>query len=84
MEKILVTVFQTLFVFFESHPESVVALAANTPSRTRVFRIAISHELSSIAKVYNVWGIINDTYQAFQKDQPNSGFYVSLNNINII
>lgn len=83
MEKILVTVFQTFSVFFKNYPESVVAFAGSTPARTRLYRIAISHELSSITKVYNVWGIINDTYQLFQKDQPYIGFLVSLKRINI-
>lgn len=83
MEKILVTVFHTFSIFFNNYPDSIIGFEGSTPSRTRLYRIAISHELSSITEVYNVWGIINDTYQAFQKDQPYSGFLVSLKNINI-
>lgn len=83
MEKILVTVFQTFSVFFKNYPDSVVVFMGSTPSRTRLYRIAISHELSGIKKIYNVWGIVNDTPQPFEKDRPYTGFLFSLKGINI-
>lgn len=83
MEKILVTVFHTLGIFFKSHPKAIVSFKGSTPSRTRLYRIAISHELSELKELYNVWGITKTGYEAFEKDQPYIGFLLSMKGINI-
>ncbi|MEJ7740543.1 MAG: hypothetical protein WKF97_24260 [Chitinophagaceae bacterium] len=83
MEKILVTVFQTFSIFFTNYPDSIIAFQGSTPSRTRLYRIAISHELANINKVYNVWGIAGEIYRPFEKDHNYTGFLFSLKTINI-
>lgn len=83
MEKILLTVFQTFDIFFKNHPDSIVAFEGSTPSRTRLYRIALSHELSNINRLYTVWGVTNLGYELFKKDQPYIGFLLSENGTNI-
>lgn len=83
MKKILVTVFKTFSDFFNHYPHAIVGFEGSTPSRTRLYRIAISHELSNIVRLYNVWGILYNNFQPFQKDQPYTGFLISLKSINI-
>lgn len=83
MEKILVTVFHTFSIFFQHYPNSIIAFNGSTPSRTRLYRIALSHELSNINKLYNVWGIVDETYQPFERDKAYLGFLLSLKGVNI-
>ncbi|TKK66634.1 hypothetical protein FC093_16490 [Ilyomonas limi] len=83
MVKILVTVFKTLSVFFTHYPNAAVAFSGSTPARTRLYRIAISHELDNITKVYDIWGINNNSFQPFRRNTPYTGFLISLKNINI-
>lgn len=83
MEKILVTVFQTLQPFFDAHPNTIVGFEGSTPSRTRLYRIAITHELENIVVYYNVWGILSTGYEPFRRNRPYIGFLLSLKGINI-
>ena len=83
MEKILLTVFKTFSVFFAHYPDQVVIFSGSTQSRTRLYKIAISHELSSITDIYNVYGFKENSFELFQKNQPYTGFLVSLKSVNI-
>lgn len=83
MEKILITVFETFSVFFQRHPDTFVAFWGSTPSRTRLYRMAISHELPGITKTYNVWGVTEQAYEPFERNRPYIGFLFSLKKTNI-
>lgn len=83
MQKILVTVFHTLAIFFKTHPDAIVFFEGSTPSRTRLYRIALSHELANINQLYNVWGITDKGYEPFKKNQPYIGFLLSMKGTNI-
>ena len=84
MEKILVTVFQTFSIFFRRHPDALVAFWGSTASRTRLYRIAISHEWAKIAEIYNVWGITEQAYESFERNRLYIGFLFSLKETNIV
>ncbi len=45
MEKVIATIVQTIFVFFEQHPNSLIYFKGSTVERIRLYRIIISKEL---------------------------------------
>ena len=48
MRHVLATVYQTVLVFLEGHADSRIFITGSTPSRTRLYRIAISRELIKV------------------------------------
>lgn len=80
-KKILVTVFQTIVIFLNYYPESVIAFTGSTAVRTRLYRIAISHELKELTKLYNIWGLFNNSIEPFQRNQPYEAFLISQKNL---
>ena len=60
MEKVIATVVQTLFVFFEKYPDNDVYFEGSTLSRTRLYRIILSKELTDAKKVFVIQGFIGE------------------------
>ncbi|MCU0469022.1 MAG: hypothetical protein MUF58_10490 [Arcicella sp.] len=71
MKKVLATVFRTMEVFFQSHPNCGVAFSGSSPERTRLYRIAIARELESALKLFNIMGIKDGILYPFK---PNTSF----------
>ncbi|MFN3378023.1 MAG: DUF6934 family protein [Runella zeae] len=57
MEKILATIFQIVIYYLSTNPEHIIYFSGNTPSRTRLYRIAINHSLSEITSFLTYWGL---------------------------
>ena len=83
MEKILSTVFQCLSVFLKQRPESVAAFAGSTDVRTRLYRIAIAHELQQAQERFSIWGLTNEVVELFRPNKAYQGFLISLKSVNI-
>lgn len=84
MEKILATVYQTVLIFFQHHPAASIVFAGSTIARTRLYRIAISHELEQLCITYNVWGIMGDSFERFERNRPYTGFILSPKSVIIV
>lgn len=78
-DKIIATVIQTLFLFFDVHPDAYVLFSGNTPERTRLYQIIIARELTNSDKIFYFWGMDEDgKLQPFVKNKPYIGFIISL------
>lgn len=77
-DKILATVIQIIIAFFEQYPDSVVAFTGSTPSRTRLYQIALARELHLINERFDVKGLNENGFENFRSNQIYDGFVISL------
>jgi len=75
-DKILATVIQTLFVFFEQNPHASVSFVGSTPARTRLYQAAIARELDIATQRLDIYGLANDEPEPFERNKPYTGFVI--------
>jgi hypothetical protein len=78
LEKIMSTVVQTVFCFFEKNPTKFIYIEGNTLEKNRLYRIIISKELELIESIFFVNGINNSIPKKFQKNKNYQAFVISL------
>ena len=76
-DKILATVIQSLFAFFAQYPHATVFFAGSTPARTRLYQVAIARELEAAAPRLDIYGLIDDVPEPFERNKQYSGFVIS-------
>ncbi len=76
METVLATVIQTLFVFFETHPDKIVFFTGSTSARTRLYRIAISRLLNEVQEAFLVEGILGQRRERFRPNVAYEAFLI--------
>ncbi len=76
MEKILATIFQIVIYYLSTNPEHIIYFSGNTPSRTRLYRIAINHSLSEITSFFDVLGLINSQLEPFTANKAYEAFLI--------
>ena len=67
-EKILATVAQSVIIFTNYHPDSLVFAEGSTPIRTRLYRIGISQNFEEISETFLVWGLLKNEWHPFEKN----------------
>ena len=77
-EKVLATVVSTVHRFFKDNQESIVYLTGSTPSRTRIYRIAISKYLPVFENKYEILGELPTDWERFKPDKEYEGFFIKL------
>ncbi|RYY06631.1 MAG: hypothetical protein EOP43_05760 [Sphingobacteriaceae bacterium] len=75
-EKVLATVASTLYIFMEKFPDAMVFATGSTKARTRLYRIGISNNIIEIKEDFNVYGLLNNSWQKFQKQTEYEAFLV--------
>ena len=65
-EKVLVTVVNALFLFFDENPHAIIYAKGSTKSRTRLYRMGISKYIQEIADDFQVFGERNGLWEEFQ------------------
>jgi uncharacterized membrane protein len=75
-QKVLATVVSTLYVFTNKHPDFWVYATGSTPARTRLYRIGITLNLEEILANFEVFGLSDETWQKFEKDNDYEAFLV--------
>jgi hypothetical protein len=78
MEKVLATVFRTMEVFFQNHPNCGIAFSGSSPERIRLYRIAIARELESALKLFNIIGIKEGLMYPFEPNVDFDAFLFTL------
>ncbi|MCU0338343.1 MAG: hypothetical protein MUE30_00535 [Spirosomaceae bacterium] len=78
LDKVIATVIQTMFRFFEKYPENYIYFKGSTPERTRLYRIIISKELNQAQKIFEIYGMINATLRPFELNCPYESFVITL------
>ncbi|MCW3110004.1 MAG: hypothetical protein JWQ09_4510 [Segetibacter sp.] len=75
-EKVLATVASTLYIFTEKFPEAMIFATGSTKARTRLYRIGISNNIEEIEIDFEVFGLVGENWQRFQKQIEFDAFLV--------
>lgn len=78
MQKIMATVIHTMLRFFEKYPNNFIYFKGSTPQRTRLYRIIISKELFTGKDLFDIYGVIDETLEAFSANKPYEAFVIAL------
>lgn len=75
-QKVLATVVSTLYVFTSKHPNVWVYATGSNSARTRLYRMGITINLQEVLVDFQVYGLSNDTWLAFEKGKEYEAFLV--------
>ena len=75
-EKVLSTVASTVFAFIDEYANARIYAKGSTPSRTRLYRIGISNNLEELKKVFDVYGLLDNEWVVYQKNENYSAFII--------
>lgn len=79
IDKVIATVVETIFAFFETYPEKKIYFQGSDAVRTRLYRILISRELAEATKLFLIYGRrIGGDYEVFRPNLPYTGFIIEL------
>lgn len=76
-QKILATVAQTVYRFFDKHPGCFVYATGSTRARIRLYRIGISNNLAEITRDFKIFGLIGDAWEIFEKGKEYEAFLLT-------
>ncbi|WP_041895043.1 DUF6934 family protein [Myroides profundi] len=78
MKKVLATVFRAVLAFIQNKKECKIVFRGSTPSRTRLYRIALSNNYDELSKYFDIYGINQDgKLLYFEKDKEYIGFLIN-------
>jgi hypothetical protein len=77
-DKVLATVVSTIHKFFSQNPKAIVYLTGSTPSRTRLYRIAITKYLPVFEENYEILGELETDWERFKINCEYQGFFIKL------
>ena len=78
MDKVLMTVVKTMFLFFENYPDKQLVFGGSTELRSRLYRKIIAKFIENIELYFEVQGFMNDGEQeSFQKNRDYYAFLIS-------
>lgn len=80
MDKVMATVVQSLFVFFDRYPVSIVYFTGSTQARTRLYQIIIGKELAVAQRAFFIRGLRNGIPEPFEPNQSYEAFLLQKNN----
>ena len=61
----------------DKFPDAMVFATGSTKARTRLYRIGISNNLSQIEEDFDLYGLVGDSWYAFQKQTEFDAFLVA-------
>ena len=79
-EKVLATVVQALYIFFNRYPTCIVIAKGSTKSRTRLYRMGISKFHNDVKHLIYIAGRVNEVsdWEEFQLNKEYISFAVQL------
>lgn len=80
MVRIMATVIHTMHLFLEARPDATIFFSGSTPSRTRLYRLAISQNIALFDETFTVKGLLNGEPEQYRPNTPYEGFTVQINN----
>lgn len=75
--QVLATVFRIISYFLRLFPDAIILFTGSTPSRTRLYQIAISSELESVSKLFQIKGFDGKEFEDFLPNKNYEAFYIS-------
>lgn len=79
MERVLATVIQTIDLFFEQLPQSVLIFTGSSAARTRLYRAVIAKYLHRASAQFTIFGVRNDDVEKFVSNTNYTAFIIRLN-----
>lgn len=79
-QKVLATVASTAYVFTEKYPNTWIYITGSTPSRTRLYRMAITIYFEELAEIFDIYGVIAEKLYEFEKNINYEAFLLTLKN----
>jgi hypothetical protein len=76
--RVLATVALAIYKFYERYPNASVFATGNTRSRTRLYRMGISNNLTEIGKDFEIYGLIGEDWEYFIPGREYEGFMINL------
>lgn len=78
MDKVLMTVVQTMFLFFDRYPDKQLVFGGSTESRSRLYRQIVSKFIETIELHFDVRGFTTSGEQeSFQQNRDYYAFLIS-------
>lgn len=78
--KILATVAASIHTFFSRYPDYAIHLTGNTPSRTRLYQIAITTYFDELSLDFHILGKLKGEVLRLQKGVNFEAFFIILKN----
>lgn len=75
-QRVLLTVAAIVDTFTTHRPGALVYAEGGTPSRTRLYQMGIANNLSLILPDFDVFGLLSDNWQVFQRGVSYEAFLV--------
>ncbi|GAB3918602.1 hypothetical protein GCM10028804_08740 [Larkinella terrae] len=63
--KVLATVFKIAMSYLDTYPEHLLIFAGNTPSRNRLYRMAINQGFGELSQFFSLLGYRNGKWESF-------------------
>ncbi len=78
MDKVLMTVVKTMFLFFENYPDKKIVFGGSTESRSRLYRQIITKFIEKAELYFDIEGFkTNGIQESFQKNSDYYAFLIS-------
>ena len=77
LEKVFITVAQTVIEFLETHPNAMVYVEGDEPRKTRLYRINISVNIELIKQDYEVLGLLETGLEEYKPNADYIAFLIS-------
>ena len=78
-QRVLLTVAAAVYTFTEQYPKLVVLVEGGTPARTRLYQMGIANNFDEIQQSFEVYGLVENQWQVFQKGVTYAAFLVRRN-----
>ena len=77
-DTVLSTVAKAIAFFLADRPEAEIFIEGTTPTRTRLFQMAIVRELDDLGQYFDVYGFTDGREEIFQSGRNYQAFTISL------
>lgn len=75
---VLITVVQTIPIFFEHYPDKTIFFTGSTSSRTRIYRAIITKLVDKSELYYDIRGFKDDgSIEKYEKNENYDGFLIA-------
>ena len=77
IREVMVTVIQTLPIFFAKYPDSYIHFRGSDEKRTRFYKWIIERNLNEFRRDYVIYGIQEDLVELFKRGKTYEYFFIS-------
>ena len=75
-QQVLATVASTVYAFTDKYPKAYIYAKGSNHVRTRLYRMGITNNLLTIKKDFYVWGLSDNKWHEFKKDEEYKAFLI--------